>query len=450
MKILHTADWHLGHALRDWPREWEHQQFLAWLLDTLEAEQIDALLVCGDVFDSTNPSAASQLQWYRFLAQTRRRCPGLQVVVIGGNHDAAGRLEAPNPILAALDIDVVGALPRQLDPFPERLLVPLKARGEVRAWAAAVPFLRPADLPRVEGEGENFDPLIEGVRQVYRGALDALRQRASADQAIVAMGHAYMVGGAISELSERKVLGGNQHALPVDVFGDDVTYAALGHLHLAQRVRGNDHVRYAGSPIPLSISEASYTHQVSIVELEGKGLRAIRSLPVPRAVDVLRVPAHGALPVVEVVAALQRLDAPASRPPEAWPFLDVAVEVTAPVPGLIKVLEDALQGKGVRLVRVVRHGRSHAPSLGESLGATSLHDLTPEQVFRERYRREFKDDPGPHLLDAFAELVDLAHRGRGLSRPPRAPSSASFLPSWGAPCRGERRRERPWPSPRGP
>ncbi|RYE89774.1 MAG: exonuclease subunit SbcD, partial [Myxococcales bacterium] len=150
MRLLHTADWHLGHTLRDWARDHEHDLFLSWLLDTLESEQVDALLVCGDVFDTTNPSAQAQLQWYRFLAQARRRMPDLQVVVIGGNHDAAGRLEAPNPILEALAIEVVGALPRSASAAPaERLMVPLRRGGQVRAWAAAVPFLRPADLPLV-------------------------------------------------------------------------------------------------------------------------------------------------------------------------------------------------------------------------------------------------------------------------------------------------------------
>jgi exonuclease SbcD len=410
MRLLHTADWHLGHTLRDWERTWEHDQFLAWLLDTLESERIDALLVCGDVFDTTNPSAAAQLQWYRFLASARRRMPGLQIVVIGGNHDAAGRLEAPNPILEALSIEIVGALPRPHEAGRVRLAVPLRQGGQVRAWAAAVPFLRPADLPPVREEG--LDPLIEGVRRVYGAVLDEIEATREAEQAILALGHAYFVGGALSELSERKILGGNQHALPADLFQQRVAYGAFGHLHLAQRIGPHEHLRYSGSPLPLSVAEADYPHQVLRVDLDRGALADVRSLPVPRAARVLRVPASGALPLPEVEEALRRLDAPRSAPPEVWPFLDVAVEVTRPEPALIRRIEDALRDKGARLVRVTRHGASVARSLGEALGATSLRDLTPEQVFTELHRREHQQPPEPDLLAALAELVEQAQRGR--------------------------------------
>jgi len=410
MRLLHTADWHLGHTLRDWPREWEHDQFLTWLLGTLEQERVDALLICGDVFDSTNPSAASQLQWYRFLARARRAMPDLQVVVVGGNHDAAGRLEAPNPILEALSIEIVGALPRPFDPATGRLGVPLRRGGEVRAWAAAVPFLRPADLPPVRDDG--VDAMVEGVRRVYAGVVESIEARADPSQAVVALGHAYFVGGALSELSERKILGGNQHALPADIFGPRVAYAALGHLHLAQKIGGRDHVRYSGSPLPLSVTEATYHHQALLVDLEGPGVANIQSLPIPRATPVLRVPAAGALPLDEAVEALKRLDAPASARPEVWPFLDVAVEVSKPEPALVRRVEDALAGKGVRLVRVTRHGGSLARSLGEALGATSLRDLTPEQVFVELHRREHQGPPEAELLGAFAELVEQVQRAR--------------------------------------
>jgi exonuclease SbcD len=410
MRLLHTADWHLGHTLRDWERTWEHDQFLAWLLDTLEAEQIDVLLVCGDIFDTTNPSAAAQLQWYRFLASARRRMPDLQIVVIGGNHDAAGRLEAPNPILEALAIEIVGALPKPHEAGRVRLIVPLRQGGQVRAWAAAVPFLRPADLPLVREEG--LDPLIEGVRRVYDAVLNEIEAKREADQAILALGHAYFVGGALSELSERKILGGNQHALPVDLFQQRVTYGAFGHLHLAQRIGPHEHLRYAGSPLPLSVAEANYPHQVLRVDLDRGALADVRSLPVPRAVRVLRIPTSGALPLPEVEEALRRLNAPRSVPPEVWPFLDVAVEVTRPEPALIRRIEEALRDKGARLVRVTRHGGSVARSLGEALGATSLRDLTPEQVFTELHRREHQQPPEPELLAALAELVEQAQRGR--------------------------------------
>ncbi|NPC81309.1 exonuclease subunit SbcD, partial [Pyxidicoccus fallax] len=101
MRLLHTSDWHLGHTLYDVSREAEHAAFLDWLLETLEAESVDALLVAGDIFDTANPSAEAQAAWYHFVARARRRLPRLDVVVIGGNHDSAARLDAPDPLFAA-------------------------------------------------------------------------------------------------------------------------------------------------------------------------------------------------------------------------------------------------------------------------------------------------------------------------------------------------------------
>ena len=168
LRVFHTSDWHLGHSLHGLPRDYEHNSFLDWLLDTLENRQADALLIAGDLFDSANPSAAAQAMLYRFLVAAGQRLPGLQIVAIGGNHDSAARLEAPSPILDALNVHVVGSLRRCSDGSldPQRLLVPLESKdGSTAAWCAAVPFLRPSDLRGDPQEDE--DPLIAGVQNLY-------------------------------------------------------------------------------------------------------------------------------------------------------------------------------------------------------------------------------------------------------------------------------------------
>ena len=150
LRIFHTADWHLGHHLHGVSRQLEHQRFLDWLLDELQNKQADALIVAGDIFDSANPSSAAQSQLYDFLVKARTRLPNLDIVLVGGNHDSASRLDAPSPILNALGVTVVGGLSRddQGNIDWERLLVPLtNAAGEIKAWCGAMPFLRNADLP---------------------------------------------------------------------------------------------------------------------------------------------------------------------------------------------------------------------------------------------------------------------------------------------------------------
>ena len=123
LRILHTSDWHLGHTLHDLSRWREHDAFLAWLMDLLGEAEIDALLVTGDIFDSANPPAAASSRWFSFLARLRARYPRLDVVVIGGNHDSAARLDAPRPILESMNIHILGGLPRtaegQAGPRPD-------------------------------------------------------------------------------------------------------------------------------------------------------------------------------------------------------------------------------------------------------------------------------------------------------------------------------------------
>lgn len=410
MRLLHTSDWHLGHTLAAIGRDHEHHAFLAWLSDTLAAEAIDVLLVTGDVFDASNPPASAERTWYGFLADLRARLPALQIVVIGGNHDSPARLEAPRALLERLSIHVVGLLPRGDDGAIDlsRALVPLRDReGREAALLAAVPFLRPADLPARGADAAGVDPLIEGVRQIYGEVIAAARARRAADQALVVTGHLYMTGGALSALSERRILGGNQHALPGDLFPDDLAYVALGHLHQAQRV-GRDHVRYAGSPLPLSLDEARYRHSVAIVELDGVGPARVELRPVPRAVDIVRVPARGAAPLEQVIAELEALP-PAIEDDPARPFLSVHVALPAPVVDLRRRLDAALVGKRPRLVQT----RVELPGDGRALGDAArreLKDLDPTEVLVRRWRRDHEGDPPVELVALYHQLVDEALR----------------------------------------
>ncbi len=408
MRLLHTSDWHLGHTLRDQPRTLEHARFLGWLLTRLidPVDPPDALLVAGDVYDSANPPASAQAMFYRFLSAARRLRPQLDIIVTGGNHDSAARLDAPQPLLDALDVHVVGGLPRhggQLD--PARLIRPLHGpTGAVAAWVVAVPFLRPADLPRVTGDG---DPLVEGVRAVYAQALDLARARRAPGQALVAMGHCFMGGGRLSERSERKVLGGNQHALPPDLFPSDVAYVALGHLHLAQAVGGDDRIRYSGSPLPLSLAEAHYRHQVLQVTLRGPDLDGVLPLYTPRPVPFWRLPADGPQPLEAVEAVLRALpDAPATQPPWRKPFVEVRVQLDGPTPDLRRRVEAALEGKGVRLVRLDAQRSGDGAALADGDATADLTQLTPEAVFRRRWAREHPGEPPAALLKAFHQLLD--------------------------------------------
>ncbi|MFJ1471893.1 exonuclease SbcCD subunit D C-terminal domain-containing protein [Massilia orientalis] len=410
MRLLHTSDWHLGQTLHNFDRTYEHQCFLDWLLDTIVAEEADALLIAGDVFDTSNPSAVAQRQLYRFLQQARARAPRLDIVIIAGNHDSPGRLEAPGPLLEAHGTRVVGHVMRDAEGSVdlERFIVPLTGKdGAVKAWCVAIPFLRPGDVPRVASQAagdDAFDAYLAGIRLLYQQAYDLARARAAEGQAILAMGHCHMVGGDASPDSERRIVIGGTEALPASMFGPDVAYAALGHLHLAQRVGQQEHLRYSGSPLPLSFAEVGYKHQVLRIDLDGMRAAAIEPLHVPRAVELLRVPASPA-PVKQAIAELVALDLP-DLPRDVWPYLEVRVLLDAPEPGLRAQVEAALEGKPVRLAKIEPTRRVVTTAGVEpALSLDQLAQLQPDDIFRRLWQQRFGEDAPDDQLAAFTELL---------------------------------------------
>ncbi|MCO5165906.1 MAG: exonuclease SbcCD subunit D C-terminal domain-containing protein [Planctomycetes bacterium] len=434
MRLVHTSDWHLGHALHGVARDHEHARFLAWLEQVLVEERPHALLITGDVFDTATPSAAAERALFDFLARARAADPGLDIIIIGGNHDSAPRLEAPASLLRALGVHVVASLQRRpgrpLD--LERLVVPLRgAGGEVAAWLAVVPFLRPADLPPAHVAQ---DPLA-AVRAVYDEVLAHARARRAPGQALLATGHLTLTGAEASAESERPVLGGLT-ALTDDLFAPDLAYVALGHLHRAQAVGGREGVRYAGSPIPLSMTEAGYAHQVVVVDVEGEALAAVRPRLVPRTLDLLRLPGPDEPPAT-LEAALERLRAlpdgppPAPGQPDQRPLLEVRVAAAAPEPGLRRRVEDALQGKAARLVKLalVAPATDDAPrALADAAPHARLSDLSPREVFERCWRREHDDAaPPPEVAAAFDDLLASVQRPASAADAPIAVDRVAAL-----------------------
>jgi exonuclease SbcD len=407
MRIIHTSDWHLGHSLRGFDRHYEHQCFLDWLVGQIREQDIDALLITGDVFDNANPSSASQRQLYRFLQAARAAAPYLQVVMIAGNHDSPGRLEAPSPLLDVFDVRVVGQTRRNPDGEIDldALIVPLHDRDNVlRAWCLALPFLRPGDVPRLETEGDAY---LAGVEALYRQALDRLLEKRGKDEAILALGHCHLEGARVSQESERRIVVGGLEALSVGIFDSRIAYAALGHLHLPQTVGGREWVRYSGSPIPMSFAEIGYPHQILRVDLDGGRLESVAPLRVPRAVELLRIPPEPA-PLAEVLETLAALSFPEPAPPEdQWPYLEVRVRFDAPEPGARAAIEGALQGKPVRLAGIdVSYKRGRLPEGAESDAAPGdLSRLQPEDILRKHYQGLYGDDLPEELLRAFQALL---------------------------------------------
>jgi exonuclease SbcD len=404
MRFLHTSDWHLGQTLHSFERTYEHQCFLDWLLDTIVRERPDGLLISGDIFDNANPSAASQKQLYRFLQQAKLRSPDLDISLIAGNHDSGGRLEAAAPLLEGLGITVVGHVRRnangeiELEP----LLVPMKNRdGKIAVCCLAIPFLRPGDVPKIEAANDAY---MEGISLLYRQAFELALSQRKPGQAIVALGHCHMVGGEVSEDSERHIVIGGAEALSSGIFDPAIAYVALGHLHKAQRVGRQERLRYCGSPLPMSFAEVDYTHQILSVDLDGEKLASVAVIPVPRAVDLLRVPGLPAS-VGDALAELAALDLPSPAAQYTHPYLEVRVRLDMPEPGLRARVEAALEGKPVRLAKIETSATPGAAGAVNPMSLDDLNRLQPEDVFKRLFHSRYGIDAPPGQLAAFAELL---------------------------------------------
>ena len=401
IRILHTADWHLGQTFFGYDRTQEHEHFLDWLAGVLTKNKIDVLIVAGDVFDVSNPSAASQRMFYRFIHRVTTENPRLQLVVVAGNHDSAARLESPLPLLQEMRTEIKGIVRKQNGKIDyEHLLVELKnAAGEVEALCLAVPFLRQGDYPVVETEGH---PYAEGVKELYARLLKYALKKRTDGQALVAVGHLLATGSEIAEKdhSERIIIGGLESVSP-ESFPEQIVYTALGHIHKAQRVSGRENIRYAGSPLPMSFAEKHYHHGVVKVTLDEGWAVEIEKLEYTPLVRLLSIPATEAAAPDEVLDELRGLELPEDEP---MPYLEVKVKLSEPEPMLRQQVEEILEGKPVRLARIVSFYRQAAEgSVEEETLTAGLQEMNPLQIVKATFENSYQTEMPEELVNLFQE-----------------------------------------------
>ncbi|WP_025809177.1 exonuclease SbcCD subunit D C-terminal domain-containing protein [Pseudomonas chlororaphis] len=404
MRLFHTSDWHLGQNLHGQERDFEHACFLEWLLRQLALHSPDVLLIAGDIFDTVNPPVKAQERLYDFIVSAHEQQPGLTIVMIAGNHDSGSRIELPAPLMRRLRTHALGRVlwldDGQLD--SERLLLPLPdASGEIAGWCLALPFLRPAEVT-----GAHLgDDYLRGIGQVHEWLIAAANAKRQPGQALVAISHAHMAGGSVSEDSERNLIIGNAEALPASLFGPSISYVALGHLHKPQKVNGEERIRYSGSPIPLSFSEIGYQHQILDIQLDGETLVSVEPRLIPRAVNLQRL---GPAPLAEILLQLAELpDIDLLAEEQRQPWLEVRVRLDEPQPDLRQQVESALDGKAVRLVRIAAEYAGNGGREGDDGAAqlVELDQLSPQDLFSRAWLDSYGSEVDEQTLKDFAQLL---------------------------------------------
>lgn len=408
MRILHTSDWHLGGTLEGVSREGDHAAFLSWLAETIEREQIDVLVIAGDVFDQAHPSSEAQRLYYRFL---RRLSGGAlsKVVVVGGNHDSAARLDAPRELLETLDVHVVGGVSLE---DRERCFCPIQGKtGGVELVALAVPFVHEYRLgvrTALASTEEIRAAFTDRFRDFYRELVDEAQVRFEGAP-IIATGHltcgAYEAGDFPVDVHMVGSIGG----LPSSIFDERLQYVALGHIHRSYRI-GESRAYYSGSPITLSLQEARTARSVRIVEV-GEATRPedVRRLEVPCFRDVLEL----AGPLEEVAERLRAM---------TWdhalaPLIYARVEVERYTQKADERIRAALLAHGERapILAQLRQQivRDDAPAVS-SAPVKSLRELSPEEVFTRLCAEENVPVDAP-LLNAFRALLANDDDERGVA-----------------------------------
>ena len=398
MRVLHTSDWHIGRTLYGRKRYEEFEAFLTWLAEKIQQNEIDALLVAGDVFDTSAPSNRAQELYYRFLCRVAASSCR-HVVVVAGNHDSPSFLNAPKELLKALDVHVVGS---STDSPEDEVLVLRNEQDAPELIVCAVPYLRDRDI-RVAEAGESVEDkerkLIDGIRTHY-AAIAALaeqkREELGVDIPIVAMGHLFTAGGqTVDGDGVRELYVGSLAHVTAGIFPACFNYLALGHLHVPQKVNGSETIRYSGSPLPMGFGEAKQQKSVCQVEFHSTAA-SVQLIDVPIFQKLERV--KGGWDGIS-----NRILELSARDSQGW--LEVIYEGDEVIGDLRERLEAAISGTQMEILRI-KNNRIIARVLGQIHEEETLDDLNVNDVFERCLAvHEVPEDQRPELLRAYQETV---------------------------------------------
>ncbi|MEP7106997.1 MAG: exonuclease SbcCD subunit D C-terminal domain-containing protein [Ferruginibacter sp.] len=400
LKILHTADWHLGKRLEQCERTEEHQHFLDWLIEKLNAERIDILIVAGDIFDTGAPSNTAFKQYYDFLWKVKGTCCR-EVIIIGGNHDSVTTLNAPKDLLKVFNVHVVGGVP---DNFEEQIIPVKNKEGNLELIVCAVPFLRDKDV-RLSIAGETTTELETRLKKGITDHYDKFKEHINEYKVngipVIATGHLFAAGATNSE-SEKEIHVGNLGQVNADQLPVEFDYVALGHLHRPQIVGKMAHIRYSGSPIPLSFSESDDSKVVIVLQFNDGKLDKIEAIEIPQCRKLIRI--KGNLDAVKAKLELiqdQLLQFP------AW--VEVQLETESLVHDLEEQLDKIIADKPfIDRIFPRQQTRRRILNLDEQTeDILNLADLDPKSVFIKKCESAYPEADFSDLIQTFNEAMEL-------------------------------------------
>jgi len=399
MKVLHSSDWHIGRALYEKKRYREFESFLNWLLETIKQQEIDVLLLSGDIFDTSTPSNRSQEIYYRFLYQVASCSCCRHLVVIAGNHDSPSFLSAPKELLKVLNVHVIGSFSGN---YEDEVLI-LKNRDDLpELIVCAVPYLRDRDVRLVQpGESmeEKEKKLTEGIREHYFNVCelaDQKRKELKMEIPIIAMGHLFTAGGkTVDGDGVRDLYVGSLVHLTVDIFPSCIDYLALGHLHIPQKVNDSDIIRYSGSPLQMSFGEAKQQKNICMIEFEGRSPTvSLIQVPVFQKLESIR----GTWDQIE-----KRITELLNVKDSIW--VEIIYEGEEVIGNLRERLESIVNGSEIEILRV-KNNHIIKMVLNKKFENECLDDMSVDDVFQRCLElNKVPLEQQAELLNAYQEIV---------------------------------------------
>jgi exonuclease SbcD len=387
MKFLHTADWHLGRTMRGKSRASEHEAVLAELLEIAKVEAVDAMLVCGDIWDTASPSPESD----RLLNEALREFIGLgvAVVLIAGNHDSARKLDALGRLSELLGVQTQAFVRR-----PDEGGILTVTTAEETARIAAIPWVqegRVIDAVEVLGLAhEQLESYAQRTAELYRAMCEPFSDRDAARTINILAGHLFVDGALLAAVdgSERLLHIGQAYGVAPAALPSTPQYIALGHIHQPQEVLSTTApAAYSGSLLQLDFGEREQEKVVRIIE-------AHPGLPVEQHA----VPITKGRRLVEVRGTLDAVVAQAEDVADA--YVRVVLDVDGPQPGLAQRVRKAIPSAvDVRLDYPQRDGAAPEPGLAH---------LSPQDLFATYYRAQHGAAPAAELVALFSEMLDEA------------------------------------------
>lgn len=396
MKILHTSDWHIGKQLHKYDLGEDLDYFFKWLVTYIKIENIDVLLVSGDIFDQANPSQAAYKQYYDLLKHLINL--DCKIILTGGNHDSASVLNAPKELLKAFDISVIGGATDDIS----EMFVEFEKNGE-KIVVAAIPFLKDRDI-RKSVAGETYATKIDQIKmglQTYFSNINTHYNDNYSKAVFVLMGHLYVQGSQISD-SERDIQIGNQAGIEPSIFEGIPDYVALGHIHKPQVISRTNNIYYCGSPIPLSFSEKEDCKQVNVISIQNNEIVNVEVVPIPKHRNLITF--EGSLEEVQEMLHTY------SEQTTLISLAEIIVNEESESLETRQMFEELINSQSNKNIEVVKsrliftkliRGATDAFAVG-----TDVADVTPMQMFEKKLELQSGMQNTEELKNAFREILE--------------------------------------------